>query len=424
MSSSSPSLFDATSLRKDLSGSPLCGSEETHSLSSTPAFMSPGSDRVSSVFTGALSTLTVSDPLPSASPEFILRLAHEASLIDFQVRIVAASAAISAPMPLRRSAEEALGAALMPVCFSDDSEPHEIYIKRKAAQEKFLIARERLAEFIASDSCPDVFKGIKKERLFALFIDGDRLPADGFGVDVTLATQLTFDRKEPCYTSSMMGAFIFLFSSGAPLSVDFIEELHDLALDNVVSISASKEMELLERGLRSHHRKDHFESFGLKWDETVTEAGFKEIKAKLKDPRYLFNFGDNEEHALDLFIVNPNKTIKDDKASIQSRPPRVEGIMKAALGRLIELYQSAPKDTEDQKLEAIFRFLQDLEQIHPFYDGNIRTFMILLLQKLLVEQGLEPACFKDPNCLDCLSIAELKTKYLEAKELFRSFKAD
>ncbi len=75
---------------------------------------------------------------------------------------------------------------------------------------------------------------------------------------------------------------------------------------------------------------------------------------------------------------------------------------------------------EDDKLKAIILLCQDLDQLHVFVDGNIRTAGILLLNKLLLDNNFSPCCLKDPNCLDCLSIDELVEKVKEGQELFSS----
>ena len=47
-----------------------------------------------------------------------------------------------------------------------------------------------------------------------------------------------------------------------------------------------------------------------------------------------------------------------------------------------------------------------MDQIHPFYDGNIRVFG-MLAQLLCVKNGLRLPTFYDPNVLDMRSNAEL-----------------
>lgn len=61
----------------------------------------------------------------------------------------------------------------------------------------------------------------------------------------------------------------------------------------------------------------------------------------------------------------------------------------------------------DKKLELIIRTCQDLDQAHVFADGNIRTIAFLVLNKMLIENDLNPTCMYDPNVLDCTDIKTL-----------------
>jgi hypothetical protein len=66
--------------------------------------------------------------------------------------------------------------------------------------------------------------------------------------------------------------------------------------------------------------------------------------------------------------------------------------------------------------------VQNLDQIHLFNDGNIRTFALLLLQRLLIDNGFSPTCLDDPNCIDCLSINEIVARVEQGWEHFKSLK--
>lgn len=61
---------------------------------------------------------------------------------------------------------------------------------------------------------------------------------------------------------------------------------------------------------------------------------------------------------------------------------------------------------EDKKLEVIVRICQNLEQLHAFEDGNMRT-VYLLLQRMLVENGLSPTVLYNPNVIDLKSVKEI-----------------
>lgn len=282
----------------------------------------------------------------------------------------------------------------------------------------YLKQRKELFLFIQSQQHLKAFHKISESELYKLFIDGNRWPKKGS--TSSLEEQLTFDKKEIGYTKAMMQGFIFLFENlHRKIDAQFIEDLHDIATKQVI---ASDVGEPLELGFRSHQRKDQMETFGLKQGETLSDLGKRELLDKMHDSRYDFMFDGEKWNVFELFISNPRNTIDRLVAGeiprLKLYPPRVKGILEEAVNHLIRIYDSAPKNSENEKLNAIINLVQGLEQIHPFYDGNIRTFAILLIQRLLFELDLKPVCFKDPNCFDCLSVAELRSKIEEAQALF------
>lgn len=68
---------------------------------------------------------------------------------------------------------------------------------------------------------------------------------------------------------------------------------------------------------------------------------------------------------------------------------------------------TAAAGNSDVKLRSIALCCRHLEQLHPFPDGNARTIGVLVLNKLLLEQGLPPAALEDANRLDAFSVAEV-----------------
>ena len=79
-------------------------------------------------------------------------------------------------------------------------------------------------------------------------------------------------------------------------------------------------------------------------------------------------------------------------------------------------------ETEEKTLEAIARCCQDLDQLHLFIDGNIRTIAFLVLNKLLLQNGLDPVILDDPNIFDCNAVDELIVAIRKGQDQFRSYK--
>ena len=74
---------------------------------------------------------------------------------------------------------------------------------------------------------------------------------------------------------------------------------------------------------------------------------------------------------------------------------------------LDEYNQQIHKVAEDDyqsKLKVIVRVCHNLERLHPFLDSNCRVIGMLLLNRLLLENGFTPCIMDNPNQLDGYSI--------------------
>ncbi|MFL6051421.1 MAG: hypothetical protein ACJ72W_00660, partial [Actinoallomurus sp.] len=71
----------------------------------------------------------------------------------------------------------------------------------------------------------------------------------------------------------------------------------------------------------------------------------------------------------------------------------VVGLVDAALDQYYA--ESEQAATLNERLRAIVRVVRSLHIIHPFIDGNGRLHSHLLLQRLLLEQGMRPVIFAD-----------------------------
>ena len=76
--------------------------------------------------------------------------------------------------------------------------------------------------------------------------------------------------------------------------------------------------------------------------------------------------------------------------------------------------------TEHEKLYAIVEYVQQLEWMHPFEDGNCRTFCGALFQILLHQNGFAPACLKDPNCFDYLTPELLMHEVVNGQKRYKN----
>jgi hypothetical protein len=80
--------------------------------------------------------------------------------------------------------------------------------------------------------------------------------------------------------------------------------------------------------------------------------------------------------------------------------------------------------TSAEKLYAIANAVQCLERIHPFNDVNCRTFCMVFLNILLIQNDFLPALIDDPNKFDgydCDSLVELIKQGIQKTEILQDY---
>ena len=260
------------------------------------------------------------------------------------------------------------------------------------------------------------------------------------------------ERVEPGYYQGLLaGLRYFERTLGDPITSEWFENMHDVMAE---IISTDVYPNGMPRGYRNNPRVA--EAFYLVRGETVSEQGIKELwgryqtmrdeegdfvlKSLLLNPEETMQWslpsenrdfdqlirtyglkqdirkirvdllrhdevGEIDVHALYLYIRN--KKSYDNPCLMQRPIRRVTAIW--AFNFFLERYTTALQraKNENEALEAMVSFCQNLEQIHLFADGNVRTIGIFLLNKCLVMNGFRPTSLNDVNCLDCFSIDEI-----------------
>ena len=244
-----------------------------------------------------------------------------------------------------------------------------------------------------------------QEDLWRLFIDADCWDVAKFEVRTRGGEDpsLYFDLNEPGYFHGMVSGFKIAMDFSRPLTHELIREIHDAAVEPVYVL---RQMKRIELGWR---KKSTWFYLTIK---TCTPEGIRELEEKCNDDRYLLPGVGN---IYQLMISHlPKKGINLSDISSFSESYFGFGLVSqeliiGAVDHLIELYQEEIRDAKegDGKIRAIARFVQNLNQAHPFFDGNIRTFGVLLLNRLLKEQGLSFCSLSNPNCFDAIELDQL-----------------
>lgn len=314
---------------------------------------------------------------------------------------------------------------------------------------------KKISDFIKSIDWLKPYAHIPKTSLYKLFIDQKRWSDPRGGL---FNTQWTFDIKEDGYMRGMKEGFKFVmaypakaFLTQKKLSALFIEQLHRKTVSGVRSCRRNGNIPSghIIKGstveLRTGFRQagdfciesfainpyDHSTPHGITQGITATSSGIKLFNNKCLDQgRYGYTCQDSSD-SFNIFadtILNRSEFKKFDPQKnnfpthFKLSPVRNNQLFIEHVEQLITVFYNEPKESEQEKLLAIARLVQDLDQLHPFYDGNIRVFGILLLNRLLIDLDLSPTCLEDPNCLDCLSLEEIVNEIKIGQEHFASLK--
>jgi len=98
--------------------------------------------------------------------------------------------------------------------------------------------------------------------------------------------------------------------------------------------------------------------------------------------------------------------------------------MTASIERLYMQLSISELVTADEKLYAIAHAVQCLERIHPFSDVNCRTFCMVFLNILLIQNDFLPALIDDPNKFDgydCKSLVDVIKQGIERTETLQEY---
>lgn len=221
---------------------------------------------------------------------------------------------------------------------------------------------------------------------------------------------LGYENREPGSIQAMYDAFKFVQST-------LNEDLTSTYISNIHKLAAAKCPSFTYRTLES-----------LTWD-----ARIKTVTQHVHPGKYRGNMG--IQVRTDSSAITPLGLVKLVDSSLEITYPKEKQCFliyppffkdnkafKLKIASLIEDYnQSMQSDEPIDKLRAIVQFVQAIEWIHPYRDGNLRT-LILLLNRELVRHGFTPTLLEDPNRFDGFTHDEMLFEVLRGMDSFESLR--
>jgi hypothetical protein len=288
----------------------------------------------------------------------------------------------------------------------------------------------------------------KNEEIWRFYIDGNR---QNTPEGLALGSQV-FDQKEPGYMKAMLNAHELMVATlHDPLTPRLFIDFFKTALNNVTNTENDK----LET-----FRDDRVGAFGVvnnldHLDNPIPRGNtsLEGIKEFLKDitengnPLNIqFHSSFSDETGRDTHLLNNTLEIYKESGldaaakflydKIYNEMPtggakfyvphmehkQVQIKVQEYIDRYNEQVKNAP--TEDAKLDAIITLVQNLVRLHPFTDGNCRTFAMLLLNRELIRNGLPPTMLDNPNRFDFFSKKELKAEIANGQKYALTYQSE
>lgn len=252
---------------------------------------------------------------------------------------------------------------------------------------------------------------------------------------------------EPRYKNSMINALKYTFDDNCmtkKLDADLYLDLHKKAINGVSPQGAEFEYWATYNvaNFRTAHKSNPLEQvgFSLEMGINFSEKGKKQYGKKGQNSLWqsdqLFKVNNDDFSPGGILVgimvlgeeIPLSRFFPPDPLTDESIKKAVNLIFEEYYSKLSELKEkgvvegtliSENASTEDKKLEIIIRICQNLDQLHAFRDGNIRTIVFLVMQRMPMENGLSPTIFDDPNCIDLKSVEEIMQELKEGQETYK-----
>lgn len=278
-------------------------------------------------------------------------------------------------------------------------------------------ARDNLPEAVTQ--ALQTFAQFDPRQLFRFFVDG-RFHKKYQG-------WTGYEANEAGSVKGILDAYSLMmdnFDLSGGLTSGYIRELHIACMLGVSTKnrkSTPGEVRFLESGINLYHGKSTLAS--------VAEL----LEQRRGDGNIIFHHPDYQRTAEAfsaqeiLHIIQkegrvryrawyPNLTAEQQQALVQARTLSefyavkhlVQTCFAERTDQIVAAYnqEAGAAQTPQAQLLAISRVVRDLELLHPFPDGNGRTFVAVLMNHLLLAHGFLPAILWDPNIDAELSVQE------------------
>ena len=236
-----------------------------------------------------------------------------------------------------------------------------------------------------------------------------------------------YEENESGSVMGMLNAYTLMFQNfdlSGGLTTNYIRALHYTCMSNVSTKnrkSTPGELRFLDAGINLFRSNSTLANVTELLDQRRGDGNWIFYAEKYRHPAESFTPEEflqilEQEGRLRYRLWYPNLSEQQQKDLNESRNLvdyyKVKHYIQMCFAQraddIVEHYnvEIAVANDDRQRLVAISRVVRDLELLHPFPDGNGRTFVALLMNHLLLVNGFLPAILWDPNIDAELSVGE------------------
>ena len=253
-------------------------------------------------------------------------------------------------------------------------------------------------------------KQFDKSQFWRFFVDGRfQKKYDGW---------VGYEAGERGSVQALLNGFSFMmdnFDLSDGLKATYLRELHKVCMLSVETTnlkSSPGDIRYLNSGMPFFAKTTTYEHLvevfelrsgdetaifnSAKWGKPADELDVDEIyNVMLKDKKINYrnwypNLDKTQQEA-----IEGKRTLHEFYEAKHS----IQMMIISKMEDIVERYNTNIKKakTEDEKLEVITLVSREMELLHPFPDGNARTFTCVMLTHLLTFNGFPPAMLENPN---------------------------
>jgi hypothetical protein len=273
----------------------------------------------------------------------------------------------------------------------------------------------------------EILSDVPANEIWRFAVDG-KFQTDDCGPDA-------FEAREPgCIGGIIDGLTVAIEASHKPLTTQLIRDIHTKCMKPLSSHRAEPS-QYRKTNVMSNIDLSYFSMAGI-GEFLINEKNRGNIlvsfAVKIKDKIVALTTLPKEERKQQTsFMYKPTdilraadffKNFKDLETAyaghdltICFQPPGFDCIA-AEMEIIVEYYnrEISRRIGRDRKMSLITETIQDFLQLHPFRDGNNRTFVNCLLNKMLIENFNQMAIFAEPNIFEFHATNEVIAKIEEA----------